>query len=94
MNDQHSFTATRLRHHPDLFDCTTVQLSSQEDRRQFREQIGYQAKRKKPNEYYYDTTNVPLLHADYQGKYDRNKIFLGPLLFIVRMLSPRRSQPG
>ncbi|KAJ7274787.1 hypothetical protein C8J57DRAFT_1592121, partial [Mycena rebaudengoi] len=33
--------------------------------------------------YYYDTINVPVLHADYQGKYDANKIFLGPLLFIV-----------
>jgi len=83
MNDQRSFTATRLRHHPDLFDSTTQQLSSQEDRREFREQIGYQPKRKKPTEHYYDTINVPLLHADYQGKYDANKIFLGPLLFII-----------
>ncbi|KAJ6462975.1 hypothetical protein C8R45DRAFT_940636 [Mycena sanguinolenta] len=72
MNDQRSFTVTRLRHHPDLFDSTTAQLSSQEDRRA-----------KKPNEKYYDTTNVPILHADYQGKYDATKIFLHPLLFIV-----------
>ncbi|KAJ7125529.1 hypothetical protein C8R43DRAFT_1030425 [Mycena crocata] len=82
MKDQRSFTVTRLRHRPDLFGCTTEQLLSQEQRRQFRELIGYQPKRKKPDEYYYDTINVPVLHADYQGKFDTNKIFLGPLLFI------------
>ncbi|KAJ6479832.1 hypothetical protein C8R45DRAFT_832584, partial [Mycena sanguinolenta] len=80
---QRSFTVTRLRDHPDLFDCTTAQLSSQEDRREFRELIGYQSRRKKPNENYYNTTNVPILHADYQGKYDATKIFLHPLLFMV-----------
>ncbi|KAJ7715085.1 hypothetical protein DFH07DRAFT_785663 [Mycena maculata] len=83
MNDQRSFTVTRLRHHPDLWDCTTAQLSSQQERRQFRDLIGYRVKSKKPNEYYYDTMNVPVLHADYQGKHDPRKIFLGPLLFIV-----------
>ncbi|KAJ7743895.1 hypothetical protein B0H14DRAFT_3607172 [Mycena olivaceomarginata] len=83
MNDQRSFTVTRLRHRPDLFDCTTGQLSSQEQRRQVRQRIGFRPKRKKPDEYYYDTINVDVLHADYEGKYDANKIFLGPLLFIV-----------
>ncbi|KAJ7880658.1 hypothetical protein B0H13DRAFT_2345541 [Mycena leptocephala] len=85
MNDQRSFTATRLRHQPAFFDCTARQLLSQEDRREFREQIGYQPKRKNRTEYYYDTVNVPLLHADYEGKYDVNKIFLGPLLFIIHV---------
>ncbi|KAJ7724748.1 hypothetical protein DFH07DRAFT_783221 [Mycena maculata] len=86
MNDQRSFTVMRLRHHPDLWDCTTAQLSSQQERRQFRDLIGYQVKSKKPNEYYYDTMNVPVLHADYQGKHDPRKIFLGPLLFIVHLI--------
>ncbi|KAJ7144209.1 hypothetical protein C8R44DRAFT_535692, partial [Mycena epipterygia] len=83
MNDQRSFTVTRLRHHPHLFDCTAQQMLSPEGRREFREKIGYQPRRNKPTEYYYDTVNVPLLHADYEGKYNANKIFLGPLLFII-----------
>ncbi|KAJ7136184.1 hypothetical protein C8R44DRAFT_869843 [Mycena epipterygia] len=83
MNDQHSFTAMRLCHHPDLFDCTTRQLLLQENHHKFCEQIGYKQKQNKPTEQYYDTVNVPLLHADYQGKYDANKIFLGPFLFII-----------
>jgi len=83
MSDQRSFTVTRLRHHPHLFDRTTADLSSQENRRAFRELIGYRPKRKKPTEYYYDSTNVPILHADYQGKYDPTKMFLHPLLFVL-----------
>ncbi|KAJ7276676.1 hypothetical protein C8J57DRAFT_1504508 [Mycena rebaudengoi] len=83
MTNQRSFTATRLRHHPDLFDCTTTQLLSQEGRREFRKLIGYQPSCKNADKYYYDTINVPVLHADYQGKYDPSKIFLNPLLFIV-----------
>ncbi|KAJ7639764.1 hypothetical protein DFH06DRAFT_1217792 [Mycena polygramma] len=83
MADQRSFTRTRLRHHPDLWDCTTADLSSPEDRRQFRKLVGLQPTRKNPNNFYYSSTNVPLLHVEYQGKYDRNKIFLGPMLFIV-----------
>jgi hypothetical protein len=85
MNDQQSFTVTWLHHHPDLFDCTTAQLSSQEQCQQFCELIGYQPKHKKPDKYYYDAIGVPMLHADYQGKYNANKIFLGLLLFIVRV---------
>ncbi|KAJ7859187.1 hypothetical protein B0H14DRAFT_2163625, partial [Mycena olivaceomarginata] len=65
-----------------LFDCTTAQLSSQEQCQQFCELIRYQPKHKKPEKYYYDAISVPMLHADYQGKYNANKIFLGPLLFM------------
>ncbi|KAJ7621707.1 hypothetical protein DFH06DRAFT_1482251 [Mycena polygramma] len=83
MSDQRSFTVTRLRHHPDLWDCTTAELSSPDERRKFRKLVGLRPMRKNPNKFYYDSDNVPLLHADYQEKYDRKKIFLGPLLFIV-----------
>jgi hypothetical protein len=85
MSDQRSFTIHRLRTHPDLFDCTTKQLSSQEERRQFRELIGYRPTRGDPNKFYYDTTNVPILHKDYEGKYDIAKFFLHESLFIVSL---------
>lgn len=85
MSDQRSFTVHRLRSHPDLFDCTTKQLSSQEERRQFRTLIGYRPTKKNPAKFYYDSTNVPILHKDYAGKYDPTKFFLHESLFIVRL---------
>ncbi|KAJ6496838.1 hypothetical protein DFH09DRAFT_1447898 [Mycena vulgaris] len=83
MGDQRSFTAHRLRSHPNLFDRTTKELSSPEERRQFRELIGYRPTRGDPNKLYYDTTNVPILHKDYEGKYDLAKFFVHESLFIA-----------
>ncbi|KAJ7665852.1 hypothetical protein DFH06DRAFT_984782 [Mycena polygramma] len=83
MSDQRSFTVTWLRHHPDLWDCTTAELSSPDKHRKFCKLVGLRPMRKNPNNFYYDSDNVPLLHADDQEKYDRKKMFLGPLLFIV-----------
>ncbi|KAJ7646384.1 hypothetical protein DFH06DRAFT_1300691 [Mycena polygramma] len=57
MADQRSFTRTRLRHHPDLWDCTTADLSSPEDRRQFRKLVELQPTSKNPNNFYYSSTN-------------------------------------
>ncbi|KAJ7099048.1 hypothetical protein C8R43DRAFT_907629 [Mycena crocata] len=82
MGEQRSFTANRLRSHPDLFDCTK-QLSSQEEHRQFRELIGYRPTKKNPDKFYYDSTNVPILHKDYADKYDPTKFFLHESLFIT-----------
>ncbi|KAJ7687005.1 hypothetical protein B0H17DRAFT_1136513 [Mycena rosella] len=83
MSDQRSFTVNRLRSHPDLFDCTTKQLSSQEGRREFRKLIGYRPTKKNPDKFYYDSTNVPILHKDYAEKYDPAKFFLHENLFIT-----------
>jgi hypothetical protein len=52
------------------------QLSSQEERRQFRTLIGYRPTKKNPAKYYYDSTNIPILHKDYAGKYNPTKFFL------------------
>jgi hypothetical protein len=87
MSDQRSYTVTRLRSRPDLFDCTTKQFSSQQERRQFRQRIGHRATRKDAHKFYYDSTNVPILHKDYADKYDYTKFFLNELLFIVRLLT-------
>ncbi|KAJ7699448.1 hypothetical protein B0H14DRAFT_2649149 [Mycena olivaceomarginata] len=37
-----------------------------------------------PNKFYYDTTNIPILHKDYEGKYNLAKFFLHESLFITR----------
>ncbi|KAF8211915.1 hypothetical protein K438DRAFT_1567586 [Mycena galopus ATCC 62051] len=83
MSDQRSFTVNRLCSHPDLFDCTTKQFSSQEARREFRVLIGHRPMCKDPTRFYYDSTNVPILHKDYQDKYDARKFFLHEILFIT-----------
>ncbi|KAJ6565218.1 hypothetical protein DFH09DRAFT_850028, partial [Mycena vulgaris] len=45
--------------------------------------IGYRPRKKNPDKFYYDSTNVPILHKDYAGKYDAAKFFLNESLFIV-----------
>ncbi|KAJ7060848.1 hypothetical protein C8F01DRAFT_1253326 [Mycena amicta] len=72
----------RLRANPSIFGRTIVEFSSAE-REKFAEAIGRRAKKDKPDEFYYDTFNVPLLHKDYDDEFDINKIFLNKQLFIV-----------
>ncbi|KAJ7318313.1 hypothetical protein DFH08DRAFT_714777 [Mycena albidolilacea] len=79
MNSQHSATAHRLRSHPDLFDCTSRQFSTPEGRSEFRELIG----RREDDDglSFYDTTNVPILHKNYNGEFDVDTFMLHPALF-------------
>lgn len=83
MNSQHSATAHRLRSHPDLFDCTSRQFSTPEGRSEFRELIG----RREDDDglSFYDTTNVLILHKNYNGEFDVDTFMLHPALFVVRV---------
>ncbi|KAJ7055310.1 hypothetical protein C8F01DRAFT_1160106 [Mycena amicta] len=83
MSDQRYTWRNRLRTHPGIFDRTTIEFSSSAQREQFAESIGRKAKSNNPEEFYYDTFDVPLLHEDYDGEFDIDKIFLNKYLFIV-----------
>ncbi|KAJ7200108.1 hypothetical protein GGX14DRAFT_660565 [Mycena pura] len=83
MKDQRYAYRNRLRANPALFDHTILEFSSSDEREKFSESIGRKAKKSKPDEFYYDTFNVPLLHEDYDGEFDVDKIFLNRKLFIL-----------
>ncbi|KAJ7217053.1 hypothetical protein GGX14DRAFT_390888 [Mycena pura] len=76
----------RMRANPSLFGRTLKEWATPEQREAFMELIGRRPVPNKPDEYYYDTYNVPLLHEDYDGSFDIDKIFLNELLFITHAL--------
>lgn len=85
MNAQHSFTAHRLRHHPDLFDCSSKDFSTSEGRRAHRVKIGWKEDDEYPEKSHYDCVDVPLLHSEYEGKFNRSTFMLNPALFVVSL---------
>ncbi|KAK7064193.1 hypothetical protein R3P38DRAFT_3249775 [Favolaschia claudopus] len=84
MKSQLSGTANRLRGLPDIFDCTTMQLSSSESREEFGSLIGL--KKNKKGEPYYDTVDVPILYAEYDAdspELDLDRFLLAEGLFLI-----------
>ncbi|KAJ7197773.1 hypothetical protein GGX14DRAFT_374762, partial [Mycena pura] len=82
MKDQRYAYRNRLRANPALFGRTISEFQSSAEREKLAESIGRRLKKNKTDEYYYDTFNVPLLHEDYDGEFDVDKIFLNEGLFI------------
>ncbi|KAJ6592903.1 hypothetical protein B0H19DRAFT_975627, partial [Mycena capillaripes] len=84
MGTQRSNAAGRLRREcgPEIFDCTTADLSTSEARRdKFRDQIGYvEDAEGKPH---YEALNVDLLHKDYNGSYNIKTVFRSPALHLA-----------
>lgn len=83
MSTQHSNTATRLQGHPDLFDCTSKEFSTSSERRTLRTKLGWKDNEQHPEKSHYDPSDVPLLHSDYQGRFDIKTFMLNPALLVV-----------
>ncbi|KAJ7203005.1 hypothetical protein GGX14DRAFT_570269 [Mycena pura] len=83
MKDQRYAYRNGLRANPALFGRTIPEFQSSAEREKLTELVGRRLKKNKTDEYYYDTFNVPLLHEDYDGEFDVDKIFLNEKLFIV-----------
>ncbi|EGO22543.1 hypothetical protein SERLADRAFT_410013 [Serpula lacrymans var. lacrymans S7.9] len=62
-----------------IFDCSAADLKTSEARRnKFLNKIGWRMNSKGHSAF--SLWNVEVLHADYSGKFDVNKVFLNPLL--------------
>ncbi|KAJ7633299.1 hypothetical protein B0H17DRAFT_961776, partial [Mycena rosella] len=86
MQNQRSNTHTRLRSQcgPEIFDCTAIDLFSIESRRdKFRQMIGYVER--DDGSARYDRFNVPLLHKNYNGSFDIETVFRGPILHLASL---------
>ncbi|KAJ7892471.1 hypothetical protein B0H14DRAFT_3126061 [Mycena olivaceomarginata] len=84
MGTQRSNAAGRVRREcgPEIFDCTTADLSTSESRRdKFRKQIGYVEDAEGKS--HYEAFNVDLLHKDYNGSFDIKTVFRGAALHLA-----------
>ncbi|EGO29425.1 hypothetical protein SERLADRAFT_433404 [Serpula lacrymans var. lacrymans S7.9] len=83
MQAQRSNGASRLRACGNtIFDCSVADLKTSEARRnKFLNKIGWRMNSKGHSAF--SLWNVEVLHADYSGKFDVNKVFLNPLLKVV-----------
>lgn len=84
MMDQRSNTSTRLRKYSGatIFDCAATDLSTSDNRYEtFRRKIGWEPQQN--GSFIYETWNVEILHKDYQGEFDINRVFLNPALLRV-----------
>jgi len=81
---QQSNTSTRIHKQTGhaIFNCLASDLNSPEKRyNTFRGKIGWVENLEGKN--YYETWNVGILHKDYNGAFDINKVFLNPALMKV-----------
>jgi hypothetical protein len=90
MSTQRSNTVTRLRKQagPAIFSCDVLDLHSATSRAQFREHIGWINDSQHSQKGYYDTWNVKVLHANYNGRFDIDNIFRSPVLLRVCVILP------
>ncbi|EGN93512.1 hypothetical protein SERLA73DRAFT_78800 [Serpula lacrymans var. lacrymans S7.3] len=83
MQAQRSNGASRLRACGNtIFDCSAADLKTSEARQnKFLNKIGWRMNSKGHSAF--SLWNVEVLHADYSGKFDVNKVFLNPLLKVI-----------
>ncbi|KAE9398623.1 hypothetical protein BT96DRAFT_821759 [Gymnopus androsaceus JB14] len=83
MNIEHSTIANRLQGHPNLFDCSSSEFSTSNGRLALHDRVGWKEDAEHSEQSHYDASNVPLLHKDYDGKFDLEKFMLIPMLLVV-----------
>ncbi|KAJ7680006.1 hypothetical protein B0H17DRAFT_943567 [Mycena rosella] len=86
MQNQRSNTHTRLRSQcrPEIFDCMAINLFSIESRRdKFCQMIGYVERDNRSARY--DRFNVPSLHKNYNGSFNIETVFCGPMLHLASL---------
>lgn len=85
MDSQRSNTATRLRKvAATIFSVNALDMSPSATRQEkFRDMIGWTTNQHGRGSY--SMLNVEILHKDYSGVYDRQKVFLNPRLIAVRI---------
>ncbi|KII82986.1 hypothetical protein PLICRDRAFT_33148 [Plicaturopsis crispa FD-325 SS-3] len=89
MGTQRSNMAHRVRKRAgaDIFDVPSTDLKTPESRRQFRQRIGWKMYKDRQGaalkEEYDLYMWAKVLHKDYNGKRDINKLFLSPIMFRV-----------
>lgn len=86
VTSQRSNTSTRLRKAAgaDIFDCKSTDLLSPSVRlKKFRDDIGWYVEEGSSGGY--SSLDVPILHRDWNGKYDIKTCFLNPALMRVRV---------
>jgi len=83
MSEQRSNMATRLRKHVGdlIFDCSKLDLVSPESRAKFRDRIGWVQTDEDSG--HYKLWHAKILHKDGQDKFDRDAVFLNPILMRV-----------
>ena len=86
MQTQRSTGNTHVRHTtgPSIFDCKPEELATANARLKFKELIGFVEENDHTTRY---KSLCPILYKDYEGKHDKKKIFLNPVLFKVSFLS-------
>ncbi|KAJ7744403.1 hypothetical protein B0H16DRAFT_1463279 [Mycena metata] len=83
MSDQRSTMSHRIRRAagPDIFGCTSQQLLTSASRAEnFHKRIGWVPDPENATGGKYDPWIVEILHKDYEGKFDRDTVFLSPTL--------------
>jgi hypothetical protein len=85
MDSQRSNTATRLREiAATIFGVNALDMSPSTTRQEkFRVMIGWTTNQHGQGSY--SALKVEILHRDYSGVYDRQKVFLNPRLIAVRV---------
>ncbi|KAJ7210819.1 hypothetical protein GGX14DRAFT_520357 [Mycena pura] len=80
MNDQRSVFANRMRGNPGWFGRSVGDFAPT-GREAWVDLVGRKPDPENRGKYYYDTFDVPLLHAEYDGALDLDKVFLNEHLF-------------
>ncbi|KAJ7193006.1 hypothetical protein GGX14DRAFT_577681 [Mycena pura] len=80
MNNQHSVFANCMRGNPGWFGRSVGDFAST-GRDAWADLVGRKPDPEKHGKYYYDTFDVPLLHAEYDSALDLDKVFLNEHLF-------------
>nr|GAT48642.1 predicted protein [Mycena chlorophos] len=83
LHDQQSVFANRLRAHASWFGVDDKDWITSAGREKLADKLGRKPKPGSPGEFFYDTFDVPLLHKDYDGSRDLDKIFLSDEIFVV-----------
>jgi hypothetical protein len=85
MSTQRSNTVTRIRRicAADIFELKNAELLTTASRSQFRQRIGWIPPKGSSQPGHYDPWNVEVLHSNYLGRFNKDTVFLSPVLLCV-----------